>query len=483
MADFFKGLTGGFQSGLQLGEAMRAKQEREALAAIMQEKPVAAGPDFAGQFRMQGLEQGPMPQAEPIQDTQSFMGQQYAQSALTPDKVAGLRYGAMADVIAQRDPAAALRMRQEQTRMEREAELAPLQKEALQTQVSAGRLGLKKTALELTDAERVAAERENFSGFNAFAAENPNLSVKELKDTAFKQFKFTPKQWQDTVATRLQIETGEMDSFKNSVKKKLQGKNLTQLGSLYNSDPDFDDKTDLAIVPGKGGAVTLNFIDKATKAITGTQTFKNEALATEYLNRQATEPETIGSWIMNLRNTESGIAAKEASANKDRALGNLYNQGGAGAGKGGLKQKVADFKEVYGREPTEDEKGVMAGLTNKPREFTAADVNTRAKLLLEGGMMDPDDPKTPLSPQKAIQIAQAELSGTPYVSPVDQLIADMAKARKAQTTAQPTPASGLKRATPAGQQLLDLYNATTPAPVSVPTTQQERLRAMSIPVR
>jgi len=82
---------------------------------------------------------------------------------------------------------------------------------------------------------------------------------------------------------------------------------------LYNSDPDFDDKTDLAIVPGKGGAVTLNFIDKATNTITGSQTFNNEALATEYLNKQATEPETIGSWMTNLRKGEAAIEASKAT--------------------------------------------------------------------------------------------------------------------------------------------------------------------------
>ena len=179
--------------------------------------------------------------------------------------------------------------------------------------------------LQINQLTRTEAEQQRASDFSNFAADNPNLTVNELKDAAFKQFKFSPKQWQETVATRLQIETGEMDIFKNSIKKKLQGKNLTQLGSLYNSDPDFDDKTDLAIVPGKGGAVTLNFIDKATKRITGTQTFKNEALATEYLNKQATEPETIGSWMMNLRKAESAIEAQGAATEASRATVGLRN--------------------------------------------------------------------------------------------------------------------------------------------------------------
>jgi hypothetical protein len=170
------------------------------------------------------------------------------------------------------------------------------------------------TGLQIADVTRTQAANQRQDDFSNFAAENPNATTQELKDAAFKQFKFTPKQWQDTVTTRLGIENAEMDSFKNGIKKKLQGKNLTQLGSLYNSDPDFDDKTDLAIVPGKGGAVTLNFIDKATKKITGTQTFKNDAQAVEYLNRQATEPETIGSWMLNLGKTEAAIDASKAAS-------------------------------------------------------------------------------------------------------------------------------------------------------------------------
>ena len=170
------------------------------------------------------------------------------------------------------------------------------------------------TGLQIADVTRTQAANQRQDDFSNFAAENPNATTQELKDAAFKQFKFTPKQWQDTVTTRLGIENAEMDSFKNGIKKKLQGKNLTQLGTLYNTDPDFDDKTDLAIVPGKGGAVTLNFIDKATQRITGTQTFKNEAMATEYLNRQATEPETIGSWMLNLGKTEAAIAASKAAS-------------------------------------------------------------------------------------------------------------------------------------------------------------------------
>jgi hypothetical protein len=176
-----------------------------------------------------------------------------------------------------------------------------------------------ETGLRINQLTRTDAEQQRETDFSSYAAENPDMSVKDLKEAAFKQFKFSPAQWQKVVTTRLGIENAEMDSFKNNVRKKLQGKNINQVGELYNTDPDFDDKTDLAIVPGKGGAVTLNFIDKATKTVKESQTFKNQAIALEYLNKQATEPETIGSWMMNLRKTESAIDAQGAAAEASRA--------------------------------------------------------------------------------------------------------------------------------------------------------------------
>ena len=181
------------------------------------------------------------------------------------------------------------------------------------------------TGLEINERLRTDAERQRETDFSSYAAENPDMSVKDLKEAAFKQFKFSPAQWQKVVTTRLGIENAEMDSFKNNVRKKLQGKNINQVGELYNTDPDFDDKTDLAIVPGKGGAVTLNFIDKATKTVKESQTFKNQAMALEYLNKQATEPETIGSWMMNLRKTESAIEAQSAATTASNAATNLSN--------------------------------------------------------------------------------------------------------------------------------------------------------------
>ena len=71
------------------------------------------------------------------QQTTRFLGQTY-EGTLTPERMQGLRYGAMADVVAKQDPFRAMQMRQEATRMEREAAEAPLRLQGLQQQVEKG---------------------------------------------------------------------------------------------------------------------------------------------------------------------------------------------------------------------------------------------------------------------------------------------------------------------------------------------------------
>ena len=341
MADFFKGLAGGFGTGLQFGQAMQQRDERERLREAMgltpqameqrqatpeelgraQAKTQSLAAEDAATFGLTPQEQGMYAPQMPVEGqrigaTQYGLGGQTFNRMPTQQEIESARYSAAANVIAERDPVAAMRMRQEQTRMQREAEEAPLRLQGLKQQTELG-------GVQLSEAQRGAAASKRQDDFSAYAAERPEATVAELKDAAFKQFKFSPKQWEDTVTTRLNIDKADLSLFKAGVQKKLQGKNLTQLGTLYNTDPDFDDKSDLAIVPGKNGAVTLNFIDKASGKVTSSQSFKDQAMATEYLNKQATEPETIGSWMMNLRKAESAIEAQGAATEASRATTGL----------------------------------------------------------------------------------------------------------------------------------------------------------------
>lgn len=295
------------------------------------------------------------------------VGQQSFDRMPTQNELEAVRYGAAANVLAERDPVAAQRMRRELQIAKQQDELYPLQKQQLQgaidlqgVQTAGARQQGLLTDLSLKAAGRNETELQNASNFAKFSAENPDATPAVLKEAAFKQFNFTPDQWKKTVNTRLGIKEDEQKEFVLKIKDKLKGKNLTQLGSLYNSDPDFDDKTDLAIVPGKGGAVTLNFIDKATGKIKEVLPFKNSALATEYLNKQAIEPETIGSWMMALRKTETGIAADEARIRASDAQTR-------DAGKSAIEKNLATLQRL-GIPVSPEDVRAMAGI--KPEKLS-----------------------------------------------------------------------------------------------------------------
>lgn len=188
------------------------------------------------------------------------------------------------------------------------------------------------TGLQLNKAQREDVAEDRYTKFNDYAAQNPDLTADQLSEAATKQFKLNTGQLEKYVTQRLNIDKAKYDQFKVKIETKLQGKNLSQLGELYNTDPDFDDKTDLAIVPGKGGAVTLNFIDKATNTVTGSQTFKNESLATEYLNTKAVAPQTLGTWMLGMETKQQQIEASKASVVASGSAANLSNLRAKGLG-------------------------------------------------------------------------------------------------------------------------------------------------------
>ena len=204
------------------------------------------------------------------------------------------------------------------------------------------------TGLQLNKAKREDEADTRYAKFGEFAAQNPEMTAAQLKEAAQKDFKFTPEQWEKAVTTRLNIEKADLDMFKANISKKMQGKSLAQLGTLYNTDPDFDDKTDMSITHGKGGAVTLNFIDKATGKITGTQSFNNEGLAVEYLHTQAKQPETMGSWLLGVQTKEQQIAASKAAVTASGASAALSNERlNSLKGERVNREKAAEIKDEY----------------------------------------------------------------------------------------------------------------------------------------
>ena len=159
------------------------------------------------------------------------------------------------------------------------------------------------------------------------------------------------------------------------------------LGSF--ADPNKEDDITPKLMSVKGGVQVMYGNKPMSPVFTGADGISPlQQAGAFYINTAQGKPFETAIQMQNLAKGAAQIKASEASTAKDKALGGLYAQGGAGAGKGGLKQKVSDFKEVYGREPTEAEKGVLAGLSAK--EPNKGDVDRDAWLKAEQKLIEND---------------------------------------------------------------------------------------------
>jgi len=314
------GWASGLQAGIRLGETIRQGQLENALAEESKKYRVTEGAtgDMSSNIeQLRGLQQQNPEQAAQYEPAIAEL--QRRQGLAAPDysvSGTGRDYATMEEAqrgVSQARTQGLADVYRSQGYIDKASEL---ESRAQQQQLA---------GLQLTKAQREDTAENRYTQFNDYAAQNPDLTAAQLKEAATKQFKLNTGQIEKYVTQRLNIDKADYDAFKLGVQKKVQGKNLSQLGALYNADPDFDDKTDLAIVPGKNGSVTLNFIDKATNKISGTQTFKNEALATEYLVKQAVEPETLGSWMLGMETKQQQIKASEASVRASDATVGLTN--------------------------------------------------------------------------------------------------------------------------------------------------------------
>ena len=284
MADFFKGLAGGMQTGLQFGRAMQEREERERLREAMGLTPQAmeqrqatpeelarAQAETQGRAAQDATDFGLTPQEQamyapqmPVEGqrigaTQYGLGGQTFNRMPTQQEIESARYSAAANVLAERDPMAAMRMRQEQVRMAREAELAPLQLEQLKGSIAGQaqqrdlvgiQIGSAKRAQEKdisfdnamldinkteykTPAERDAAilkATEQFKGPEAKAALQANYSTNERNNIAIEGAKFDQKIKQARLkgpAAALQV----IDDLNDSFKLKIDGFKVTQINN------------------------------------------------------------------------------------------------------------------------------------------------------------------------------------------------------------------------------------------------------------
>ncbi|MFM7013320.1 MAG: hypothetical protein ACKO0Z_28990, partial [Betaproteobacteria bacterium] len=259
------------------------------------------------------------PGIQPQRATQ-FLGQRY-EGDLTPERQQGLRYSAMADVVAKQDPARAMQMRQEAARMEREAAEAPLRQQALEQQVGLGKV-------QLGEAERKAEATGRMDAFNTAFNQLENPTPDQIKSLAATHNLDRDQQF-DVTSKITGIAKNELDAFDLDIKKAVRGKDLMGLIDLHKNDPRFGDGTHFVMGKGEKGQVILNLVSDAdpTKVLR-TESFKDSGMATAYLRKAAEDPANLAEWMVGMRGKEMDIRAKEADIGLKGAQSAYYGTRG-----------------------------------------------------------------------------------------------------------------------------------------------------------
>lgn len=266
--------------------------------------------------------------------------------------------------------------------------------------------------LQINKAQQQADDDARMRGFEAWQSENPTASVAAVKEAA-RAYKLNSNQVLSVTANMAGLQTNELALWKGEVQNAIKGKTDAELVDLFNKDERFDPSTDMERKVGRDGSVTLT-LKRKDGTVVSTYKAPDSATATAYLRKQALEPETLADWLLDRKKTQAAIAASQATA--------------ARAGRSTIGQKVLDFVELYGRQPTEDEKAILVGLTGRPgagRGMTEAEMTARAKAIFDAG-----EAKT------FTQALDMVRQGDNYMSPQDQLIARMAATLEAEAAAK-----------------------------------------------
>ena len=319
MADFFKGLSGGFQTGLQLGQAVRERRQRDALAKEAARYGVtegAYGPELLQNIeQLEGLKARDPSQAAAYDQAiaelerrskmtapdfsvssgaQNFATREEAERAVRPTRAEGLSrvYEQFGDI----EKAEELRERADAGRFR-------------QVQMESAEIGLRGKRQEET-------ARNNLAAFDA--EYRPDMRPDEIKALAEKH-NLTRAQHLGVIEQMAGLQEGELKQFDAEVKNLMKGKNLSGLAELYNTDERFDPNTGLRVSKGKDGKVTLEFFDVETNQVVEREQYASEALAVRDLTIRATAPEQLAEWRLGIRAKEAQIGLVGAQTDKARA--------------------------------------------------------------------------------------------------------------------------------------------------------------------
>jgi hypothetical protein len=504
MADFFRGLAGGFQTGLQFGNAMQQREERERLREAagltpqeMQQRQ--ASPEDARMFGLGPQEQAAYAPQMPAEGQRvglpryQLAGQTYDR-APTQQEIQQARYGAMADVIAERDPARAMEMRQRLEEQAYQAQRRPLELQSLQGQIAGQGLTQQAQRLTISEAERKVKQDEANRNAQTLLADirttggpvNTQVLSKIAKDTGADYNTLLTSELNQLGYTE-KTAAAEMKTLSRDWSKAVLGgdKSINKFLS-EKFDPDKTDNTVPELVKTKTGYVVMY----------GNRVLNEFGSHKDLTSFGATVNGIINDDMLGTIKTLAAVRASDASADASRAT-TAYRglQGQVLATQAAGNAEAQQIRARYDALTPDEQAGPIGqGLI---RNFNMANAKAGASVPL-GSPPRAERPEVPASAvvdyaKGLIGKPSGEMKdGKPVKYTAETAAAAARRALSAQGGAAADPADALieamrknapaqRQATPAGQSLVNLSNIMLPpaAPVvTAPTTSQERLRGL-----
>lgn len=406
MADFFKGLAGGFGTGLQFGQAMQDRQERERQLqmrdALAQEAgrygvtEGAYGPGLQENIQqLQGLrEQDPTqapaydqaiaeltrrqgltaPDYSVASGPTNFATRQEARQAAAPMRTEGLAgvYRQFGDVTkADELEARAFEQQRAIAREARDVEQFGLTK--------------KEAGLRIGEGERAAAEQKSISDarekLQALRKDGP-LTAAAISSVAG-EFKLDPikfLQAEDAVNT-LEIK----DLKRNLSSAALKGEDGLNKFLADKFDPDKTDNIKPMITKAKDGSFVVTYGDRVLQEYGAHKNMMS--LVGGVINLIDQNPFDTLKTLSTLETQAAARDASRASAAKDVALGGLYAQGGKGAGKPSATESLVDqAKKLVGEGVYKDTATAIEAL----KKGSARDADKEVWLKAEQKLIESD---------------------------------------------------------------------------------------------
>ena len=506
MADFFKGLAGGFGTGLQLGQALRQRRQEDELAKAY------AKPEEFTDYTPEQMQEIQRLQSSGAYDVQAIPGAEGAVPTLRFAPRQGIELG-QGEMLAAPTEIAPQRV-QRYGRQTVGGQFDPMALQGLQMREAARVLGsygdvrgaaaleaqadeqayqAKKRPLELKQlegalvsqgltidqAKRAAEEQVNITAarekLQQRRKEGP-LTAAIISDVAG-EFKLDPTKF---LQAEDAVNTLEIKDLKRSLSTAaLQGEEGLNKFLADKFDPDKTDNIKPMIVKAKDGSFVVTYGDRVLSEYGAHKNMMS--LVGGVINMIDQNPFAT---LTTLSTLETQAAAREAS----KSTTNLANARTKGLAKDSdtLARLDAIDQQIEALTPEEAagpkgrglliQRNAIAAGTNKQVTVPAAgradrpalsesEATARAKAMVETREINPAT-KKPYTFNAALDVVK----GTAPADPADALIAAMRKNAPA--------APG---ATPAGQQLIGLSNAMlppAPVPRTQPTTSQERLRGL-----